>query len=159
SNAGRTGDGVEQLPGGDQLPASDRPPACHGHRYISWPHRCYLRPRRCGGMSWLLIFVGGLLGSAHCVGLGGGFVLPLCTPRTSLAVSLSRQLAYGLGRIFTYAAGGAAAGFGGWRLSVQARSLVNIQATLALAAGVLLVSLGLVELGVLPRWRRAGGGS
>ncbi len=108
--------------------------------------------------NWLLIFAGGLLGSAHCVGMCGGFVLALGGTRPDMAANLRRQLAYGLGRIFTYTAGGAAAGFGGWRLAAQTQALVNVQAALSIAAGLLLAALGLAEAGVLS-WRRRGGGT
>jgi sulfite exporter TauE/SafE len=108
--------------------------------------------------SWLLIFAGGLLGSAHCVGMCGGFVLALGGTRPGLAANLRRQIAYGTGRIFTYTAGGAAAGFGGWRLAAETQALVNMQAVLSIVAGLLLVALGLAEAGVLS-WPRRGGAS
>lgn len=89
-----------------------------------------------------LILLGGLLGSSHCVGMCGGFALTLGTGATTWRHNLARQSAYGCGRIFTYATLGAAAGFGG-RSLVLATSLFNIQAVLAIAAGLLLVSQGL----------------
>lgn len=106
-------------------------------------------------MTWLLIFVGGMLGSSHCVGMCGGFVLsvgslPMVSP-TPMASGLTRQLVYAGGRVFTYAVAGALAGFGGWRLAVALRSLVNVQAALLILAGVLILVQGLVTAGVLRR--------
>jgi hypothetical protein len=102
-------------------------------------------------MDALMILVGGLLGSSHCVGMCGGFVLTLGSARPGLAANLGRQLSYSLGRVFTYAAGGAAAGYGGWRLVHALGPAVNLQALLAIAAGLLLVHQGLGAAGV---WRR-----
>lgn len=110
---------------------------------------------------WLLLAAGGLLGSAHCVGMCGGFAVALGTG-PSFPANLRRQLAYGLGRVFTYGVGGAVAGFAGWRLGAQTRGLVNAQAILCLAAELVLVVVGLREAGVfdaLLEWasaRRAG---
>jgi sulfite exporter TauE/SafE len=105
-------------------------------------------------MEWLLIFVGGLLGSSHCVGMCGGFALLLGTNQRSLTVNLARQCTYSLGRAFTYTVGGAVAGYGGWRLTIGPWSPVNIQAALAILAGVLLIVQGLLATGMLPRfWR------
>ncbi len=106
--------------------------------------------------NWLLIFAGGLLGSGHCVGMCGGFVLALGSARPGLAANLRRQLAYALGRIFTYTAGGAAAGFGGWRLVEETQAVVNAQALLSITAGLLLMAQGLAEVGLFS-WQRRGG--
>jgi sulfite exporter TauE/SafE len=102
-------------------------------------------------IDWLMIFVGGLLGSSHCVGMCGAFVLTLGVGSSGLAVNLRRQVSYALGRVFTYAIGGAAAGYAGWRLAQASPTLVNVQAILCVVAGVLLVVQGLVFAGVL-RW-------
>ena len=77
-------------------------------------------------MTYLLVFVGGLLGSAHCVGMCGGFVLALGV-RPGLFANLRRQIAYGLGRVFTYTVGGIAAGMVGLRLEGSAATLINAQ--------------------------------
>jgi sulfite exporter TauE/SafE len=98
-------------------------------------------------MDWLLLFAGGLLGSSHCIGMCGGFALALGSTRRSFVANLSRQAVYSLGRIFTYATAGAAAGFGGWRLMHALNSVMWIQAVLAISAGVLLISEGLRAMG------------
>jgi sulfite exporter TauE/SafE len=107
----------------------------------------------------LLLVAGGLLGSAHCVGMCGGFALLLAGNRRGLAANVGRQLVYSLGRIAVYTLGGAAAGYGGWRLRALAGPAVNAQALLCLAAGLLLVGQGLAAAGVLPRLLGAGGAS
>ncbi len=102
-------------------------------------------------LAWLMILAGGLLGSSHCAGMCGGFALALGSHQRGLARNLSRQVVYGLGRVFTYSAGGAAAGYAGWRLTGELRLLVNVQAILCVAAGVLLIVQGLAGAGLLRR--------
>ncbi|MGD9723384.1 MAG: sulfite exporter TauE/SafE family protein [Pirellulales bacterium] len=98
-----------------------------------------------------LIFLGGLLGSAHCVGMCGGIAVAVGGQSPDKARSIARQLAFSAGRIFTYAALGGAVGYAGLRLTSDAPTVVHAQAALALLAGVLLVVLGLVSAGLL-RW-------
>jgi sulfite exporter TauE/SafE len=98
---------------------------------------------------WTLIFVGGILGSGHCVGMCGGFALALGATRSRWAGSLARQLVYGLGRVFTYTVGGAVAGYWGWRLAASIPHLFNLQAVLSILAGLLLLIQGLIAAGVL----------
>lgn len=106
-------------------------------------------------MEGVMIFVGGLLGSAHCVGMCGGFALTLGSVQKNIRSNLLRQTTYSLGRVFTYMVGGALAGYGGWRLGQQ-MTLVNIQAILCLVAGVLLIAEGLMAAGVVPRLQFKG---
>jgi uncharacterized protein len=98
-----------------------------------------------------LIFLGGLLGSSHCIGMCGGFALSIGGTAPSLAHNLRRQAVYSCGRIFTYVCGGALAGYGGMRLADRASEWVNVAACLAVAAGLLLVWQGLLAAGVLRR--------
>jgi sulfite exporter TauE/SafE len=102
-------------------------------------------------IEWLMILTGGLLGSSHCAGMCGGFALALGSYGRGFVRNLARQVVYGLGRVFTYSVGGAAAGYGGWRLAGELRLLVNVQALLSIGAGVLLIVQGLAAAGVL-RW-------
>jgi len=97
-----------------------------------------------------LVFLGGLLGSAHCVGMCGGFAITLGSAAATWRANLLRQLLFGLGRIFTYVAIGAAAGFGGRRL-LQIAPFDRMQSWLALGAGVFLVGHGLMATGWIPR--------
>jgi len=117
----------------------------------------------------VLLVLGGVLGSGHCVGMCGGLVLSLGTTRLGrppsrwsslLGEGFGRQLVYALGRVQTYGLLGAMAGYGGWRLLAQPQTLVNVQAVLALLAGFLLVGQGLAAVGWRP-WRqtRSGGES
>jgi sulfite exporter TauE/SafE len=105
-------------------------------------------------IGWLMIVAGGLLGSAHCVGMCGGFALALGAAGRSHAANLRRQLTYGLGRVFTYSVFGVAAGYAGMRMTMEWQQWMNIQAILSVAAGLLLVAQGLEAAGVL-RWRKA----
>ena len=96
-----------------------------------------------------LIFLGGLLGSAHCVGMCGGFALLVGAPARRWRVNLARQIVYSGGRIFTYCTFGAAVGYGGLRLAERWGNVVNVQAAIAIVAGILLVAQGLISTGAL----------
>lgn len=106
-----------------------------------------------------LVFLGGLLGSSHCIGMCGPLALALGTNQSKLRDNLLRQLVFSAGRIFTYGFGGAAAAFTGWWLASRPLPLINMQAVLSIVAGVSLVLLGLSTAGVLPalsiRWLSA----
>ena len=65
-----------------------------------------------------LVFLGGLLGSAHCVGMCGGFAVTIGIGSRGLPANLRRQLIYTAGRIFTYSFFGVAAGYTGFWLAV-----------------------------------------
>jgi sulfite exporter TauE/SafE len=102
----------------------------------------------------LLTFVGGALGSSHCLGMCGGFALALGAGSTGWQSNLLRQLVYSLGRVFTYTVAGAVAGYGGMRLSDRMPATVPTQAILALLAGLFLLYEGLRTTGMLP-WRKS----
>jgi sulfite exporter TauE/SafE len=104
-------------------------------------------------MEWLMIFVGGLLGSSHCIGMCGGFALALSNSKIGLAANVRRQVVYSLGRVFTYSLAGGVAGYAGWRLMMEFRLIVNVQAVLSILAGTLLLIQGLAHAGFL--WRQA----
>jgi sulfite exporter TauE/SafE len=104
-----------------------------------------------------LVFLGGLLGSSHCVGMCGGLAVAI-GGSAGLRRNFARQLVYSLGRIFTYAALGGGLGYAGLRLAEDLPAVIRAQGTLAIAAGVLLVAFGLIAAGVVPRrWRRVVG--
>ncbi len=98
-----------------------------------------------------LIFVAGLLGSSHCIGMCGPFAALLGSAAGGWRQNVAWQLLYSTGRIFTYMFLGATAGFGGQRLAGLKLGSVNLTAILAVVAGVLLIYEGLVTAGV---WRR-----
>jgi sulfite exporter TauE/SafE len=108
-----------------------------------------------------LVFLGGLLGSAHCIGMCGGFAVGIGLGSTGLASNLRRQLIYTSGRIFTYSFFGVAAGYAGYWMAGRAKMWINAQAVLSVIAGIVLVTQGLLALGILPRrlWTRRAGGS
>lgn len=109
------------------------------------------------GIEPLLLLAGGLLGSAHCLGMCGGFVLMLGSGSAGRWSALSRQIVYAMGRISVYSFGGAAAGFAGWRLNLEARSLIDVQGVLCVLAGGLLALEGCWSLGWLPRLKAPAG--
>lgn len=100
-----------------------------------------------------LVFLGGLLGSGHCLGMCGGFAIAIGSTTTSRGSMLASQLIYTLGRIFTYSVLGAIVGYAGMRLTAANGYLAHSQAALALVAGVLLIGQGLVTVGWI-RWPR-----
>lgn len=97
-----------------------------------------------------LIFVGGLLGSAHCIGMCGPLALSLSAHTPEGTSLFSRQLLFSLGRVFTYSFCGAAAGFGGTLLTTGSRGFILSQAWLAILAGIALVLMGLITVGWFP---------
>jgi sulfite exporter TauE/SafE len=97
-----------------------------------------------------LVFLGGLLGSAHCVGMCGGFALSIGVGAPSFTANLQRQLVYTVGRVLTYSFFGVAAGYAGFWLSRRAGTLIHVQAGLSILAGSILLLQGLLALGLLP---------
>lgn len=100
-----------------------------------------------------LIALGGVLGSAHCVGMCGGFALTVGLGASRPSDNLGRQLVYSAGRVFTYGFLGASAGFAGFWFSRRSAELVHAQAILSIVAGLVLLAQGLGTLGLLPRPR------
>ncbi len=106
-----------------------------------------------------MIATAGLLGSAHCVGMCGGFALLIGAHTPNWKYNLLRQLVYSLGRISTYTLLGAVCGYAGWRLARGTSSLIAVQTWLAVVAGVLLIVQGLLATGIIARAvpHKAGG--
>jgi sulfite exporter TauE/SafE len=102
-----------------------------------------------------LVFVAGILGTAHCLGMCGPLALAIGSGARGWSDAFARQSVYTAGRVFTYGVLGAAAGFGGWRLAHTLPTLINIPAILAILAGLLLIQQGLAAIGWWPR--RLGG--
>ena len=98
-----------------------------------------------------LVFVAGILGTAHCLGMCGPFALAIGSGATGWSSALAKQAAYTAGRVFTYGTLGAAAGFCGTRLVHAWPTIVNIPAMLAIIAGALLVYQGLRATGLFHR--------
>jgi hypothetical protein len=114
----------------------------------------------------------GLASSLHCAGMCGGIVaafgmrraIPVRAAGGAPRVELARQLAFNLGRITSYAAGGAAVGFAG-SVAGYAAGALPLQGALYFAASAMLVVVGLQLAGAgawlsrlepigAPLWRR-----
>lgn len=89
------------------------------------------------------LFLVGLLGGAHCVGMCGGIVGALSM---GSAQRWSLHLAYNLGRILSYALAGALAGLLGGASMVLSGQL-PVRLVLFVLANLMLVALGLYLLG------------
>ncbi len=96
----------------------------------------------------LTLLLTGLLGSFHCVGMCGGFVLALDRPGRVPWRRIGVQGAFLLGKCCTYVLLGALVGALGAAL-VRAPWFAAAQAVLAVVAGVLMVLAGLQLLGLL----------
>ena len=59
------------------------------------------------------VFLAGLLGSSHCVGMCGGFALTIGSAARLVRENLWRQTIYSAGRVFTYTWLGICAAYGG----------------------------------------------
>lgn len=96
----------------------------------------------------LLALVGGLLGSAHCVGMCGGLVVQLTVRGQRPAPAIGRQIVYGLGRVLTYSVMGLAAGYAGLRLKHQFPDTTMPVAILTIIGGVAFILVGCSTLGI-----------
>ena len=96
-----------------------------------------------------LIFIGGFLGSSHCVGMCGPLALALGANQARARKNVARQFVFTIGRIFTYCFLGVVAAFSGWWLVRQPATIVNVQAVLSILAGSFLVVMGLSYAGQL----------
>jgi len=94
--------------------------------------------------AYLPLFLIGLLGGTHCIGMCGGIVGALSMGAGPL---FSLHLAYNLGRIISYALAGAIAGaLGGASLALSDQLPVRI--ILFVLANLMLVALGLYLIGM-----------
>ena len=94
--------------------------------------------------AFLALFLVGLLGGTHCVGMCGGIVGALSMGVTA---RWSMHLAYNAGRILSYAAAGAIAGALG-AASMGLEGQIPARLILYFIANLMLVALGLYLLGV-----------
>ena len=94
--------------------------------------------------SYFALFLVGLLGGTHCIGMCGGIVSALSMGAASRP---SLHLAYNAGRIVSYALAGAIAGaLGGASLALSDQLPVRV--ILFVLANLMLVALGLYLMGV-----------
>lgn len=106
----------------------------------------------------LAITAGGFLGSAHCIGMCGGFACAVGAGRARFWPLFARQLLYNTGRVFTYAFLGALAGSTGLYLSRFQLGPVNPQQAFSLLAGAIMIFIGLATFGLVrmpPAWSAA----
>lgn len=104
-------------------------------------------------LSWgglLTIFTMGLLSSAHCVGMCGGFAAAIGATRGDLMPLLARHLTYSAGRVTTYAFLGACGGYAGAWLSRLGSAMVTAQQVFSMVAGVIMMLVAASVLGLLP---------
>lgn len=97
-----------------------------------------------------LIFLSGLLGSGHCVGMCGAFAMAIGWGSRRPLDNLIRQLCFSLGRAVTYTFLGVTAAFAGQQLQIKLGWLNGAQGVLSLLAGLLLVIAGLAATDWLP---------
>ena len=97
-------------------------------------------------MAYVLIFLGGLAGSLHCVGMCGGF--PLAVAGAASSRNLVRQLLYNAGRLNTLVFIGAISGALGGAF-VATGPVRTLERALAIVAGGFMIVVGLEVLGVL----------
>jgi len=99
------------------------------------------------GDLWVVFGIG-LLGSAHCLGMCGGFVLALGQGEERSGRLQRHFVLYFLGKTVTYAFLGAVVGAGGAVLSAV---LFGMQNVLSIVLGLFLIGIGLGLIGVLSR--------
>jgi sulfite exporter TauE/SafE len=91
----------------------------------------------------------GVLGSLHCVGMCGGFVLALDRPGRAPGLRVGAQGLFHLGKTATYVCLGGLVGLLGASL-VRAPVFSSVQTLLAVVAGLLMLLFGLQILGLVP---------
>ena len=101
-------------------------------------------------MDFVAMLVGGLLGAGHCVGMCGPFVVTIGAGSKRMSGAVLRQITYGIGRTFTYAFLGALAGLAGGRIASLNLPILGAQQVLAIAAGMMMIVVGLSHLGWVP---------
>ena len=102
-----------------------------------------------------LIFLAGVAGSWHCVGMCGGFACALGSDPRGGTATLVRHLTYNLGRVTTYCFIGGLVGFlaaGLCASGADASPTSGAQRILAITSGLLMVFIGLQFLGWLRRF-------
>ncbi len=96
-----------------------------------------------------LVFLSGILGSAHCIGMCGGIAATMSIGARRLRSAIWRQVLWSAGRTFTYMFLGVAAASVGARLIASGSYTVVAQAAFAILAGLLLIGQGMQAAGWL----------
>jgi sulfite exporter TauE/SafE len=103
-----------------------------------------------------LVFVAGVLGSFHCIGMCGGFpVIVSGAGKQGFMSKTVRQLLYNSGRIFTYFFLGVLAGALGFMIR-EIKPVLSFQVALSVTMGVVIIVAGLQIMGVLRESRIPG---
>jgi sulfite exporter TauE/SafE len=96
---------------------------------------------------YIAVFLIGLLGGTHCVGMCGGIVGALTVKLPGSKPDWQLHAAYNVGRITSYTAAGAVLGaIGG--LGLVLNNVLPVQMALYVVANVMLVALGLYLTGI-----------
>jgi sulfite exporter TauE/SafE len=93
------------------------------------------------------LFLTGLLGGVHCMGMCGGIVAALSGGGTGKSARWDLHLGYNLGRIASYAVAGALAGALG-SAGLLLDGVLPVQLVLYVAANIVLIGLGLYLAGI-----------
>jgi len=96
---------------------------------------------------YIAVFLVGLLGGTHCVGMCGGIVGALAVSTPHGRPQWPLHLAYNLGRISSYAVAGAVLGAIG-SAGLLLNDALPVQMTLYVLANLMLVALGLYLVGL-----------
>ena len=98
--------------------------------------------------SYIEIFLIGLLGSIHCIGMCGGFVTMYSLKKPPMQPSLPFHVLYNLGRITTYSILGGVLGYLG-SFAAYVGEHRGIPGVVLLIAGIFMMLMGLNIAGVL----------
>jgi sulfite exporter TauE/SafE len=96
------------------------------------------------------LFLAGLAGSLHCLGMCGPILIAFS--QTFRSPRKLDFLAYHVGRLWTYSLLGFLVGWAGWELRAGAGVLVS-QRTIAVVASLLIIVAGVAASGLVPGWR------
>lgn len=112
-----------------------------------------------GSMGYGLLFLTGLASSVHCIAMCGGInlsqSLPAAESKAGKLAAFAPTALYNLGRVISYTVIGAILGGVGYILSGTGVGVpVLLQGILKLAAGALMVVMGINMLGLFPGLRR-----
>ncbi len=94
-------------------------------------------------MTLPLIFLSGILGSAHCIGMCGGIAATMSLGTRSVRAAIIRQLLWSIGRTFTYAFLGMMAATAGAGIMRTGSNTLLTQSAFAVVAGILLILQGM----------------
>ncbi len=100
-------------------------------------------------IEYFAIFIAGVFGSVHCVGMCGGFPIALSSlPKRCLSRKVSSHLVYNVGRIFTYTFLGLLMGYLGLKIE-ELTPIVSGQVIISSVAGFFMIYLGLQITGFI----------